>query len=152
MSIAAAILRANPDRTPLPPDAIERRRRSAAYAANFAARVAALRRPSLGQAAAYQANRIQRRIDANRRGWRTYRARQAGAVCDCGPGCFANAALRMRLVCRYCQATRRIQADHIIPLSRGGLDCRHNLQPLCRACNARKGAAMPSLPFQPALC
>ena len=42
--------------------------------------------------------------------------------------------------CRHCGATANLQADHIIPLARGGPHCLANIQPLCRSCNTSKGA------------
>ncbi len=43
--------------------------------------------------------------------------------------------------CISCGATDRpLAADHIIPVSRGGCDCIHNLQPMCKPCNSRKCA------------
>jgi 5-methylcytosine-specific restriction endonuclease McrA len=32
----------------------------------------------------------------------------------------------------------KLTVDHIVPLCRGGLNSRENLQPLCMECNARK--------------
>jgi hypothetical protein len=43
-------------------------------------------------------------------------------------------------MCVYCQSKRRLEIDHIIPISKGGTDDRHNLQTLCRTCNRKKGA------------
>lgn len=42
--------------------------------------------------------------------------------------------------CVFCQSTINIQADHIIPLSRGGRHSEGNLQPLCQSCNLEKRA------------
>ena len=42
-----------------------------------------------------------------------------------------------------CLKRKDIQADHIIPLAGGGLDCKDNLQPLCRQHNNAKHAADP---------
>lgn len=41
--------------------------------------------------------------------------------------------------CLVCGTTDRLSLDHIVPISLGGCCCIHNLQPLCRPCNARKG-------------
>ena len=77
--------------------------------------------------------------DAMRRAGRNYRARKAAAICVHGAGCFDDAARMMPARCATpgCRR-RRPDADHIIPLAQGGLDCRHNLQPLCHSCNSRK--------------
>jgi len=40
--------------------------------------------------------------------------------------------------CAYCGATERIQADHRIPLDRGGSNEIGNILPACRHCNCRK--------------
>ena len=35
---------------------------------------------------------------------------------------------------------RPLEVDHVVPVSRGGTNAVGNIQPLCRACNASKGA------------
>ena len=40
--------------------------------------------------------------------------------------------------CASCGTRERIEADHIIPIARGGRHSIGNLQPLCRACNRSK--------------
>ena len=42
--------------------------------------------------------------------------------------------------CYVCGSKSDIEVDHIIPISRGGTHSEGNLQPLCRSCNASKGA------------
>ncbi|WP_164860608.1 TerD family protein [Rhodococcus sp. X156] len=42
--------------------------------------------------------------------------------------------------CVQCQSTNCLEYDHVIPYSRGGATSEANLQLLCRACNAVKGA------------
>lgn len=42
--------------------------------------------------------------------------------------------------CANCGANERIEMDHIYPLSKGGEHHIDNIQPLCRSCNASKGA------------
>ena len=41
-------------------------------------------------------------------------------------------------VCLCCYAPRKLEPDHIIPLSRGGNNFIDNIQPLCGTCNRRK--------------
>jgi len=41
--------------------------------------------------------------------------------------------------CLDCRKRRKLEADHIIPVSKGGTSNIDNIQPLCRTCNAHKG-------------
>lgn len=45
-----------------------------------------------------------------------------------------------RSKCFYCSSIENIEADHIIPISRGGQHSIGNLAPACRKCNASKGS------------
>lgn len=47
--------------------------------------------------------------------------------------------------CARCGTTENINADHIIPLDKGGFNAAFNLQPLCGSCNSRKGARLTPL-------
>lgn len=40
--------------------------------------------------------------------------------------------------CIYCGSTKRIEADHVIPIARGGTHSIGNLVPACKSCNASK--------------
>lgn len=42
-------------------------------------------------------------------------------------------------VCLCCGQKKKLTADHIVPLSRGGTNSIDNIQPLCLPCNASKG-------------
>lgn len=44
--------------------------------------------------------------------------------------------------CKRCDATDRLELDHIYPWSLGGSDDEENLQVLCRTCNWRKGVTV----------
>ena len=41
--------------------------------------------------------------------------------------------------CVSCGASERIEADHLIPIVKGGRHSEGNLQPLCKSCNSSKG-------------
>jgi 5-methylcytosine-specific restriction endonuclease McrA len=42
------------------------------------------------------------------------------------------------LVCRYCGAHDLLSVDHVVPVSRGGLNDLSNLAAACRPCNSSK--------------
>lgn len=43
------------------------------------------------------------------------------------------------LCCGRCEPEILLTPDHIQPLTRDGLNCKENIQPLCRSCNSSKG-------------
>lgn len=45
--------------------------------------------------------------------------------------------------CAYCGKRKRLDIDHIHPVSKGGYTCFQNLQLLCRTCNLKKGDKLP---------
>lgn len=46
--------------------------------------------------------------------------------------------------CYYCGSTEQIQADHVIPVKRGGRHSIGNLVPACKFCNVSKGSKLVS--------
>lgn len=50
----------------------------------------------------------------------------------------ARAHLKRHRSCLQCGSVEDLTVDHIVPLSRGGKSTPHNLQTLCRSCNAAK--------------
>ena len=44
--------------------------------------------------------------------------------------------------CVSCGASEEIEADHIIPIKKGGRHSEGNLQPLCKSCNSQKQAKL----------
>ena len=142
----------------------ERERLRQRYAANADAERERLRRWRAANADAEREKDRQYRVanaDAVREYYRQYRAanpeavrkhnrnrraRKANAICEHGKGCFhqAIASLPQRCAAPGCRRRKGLEADHIIPLSGGGLDCRDNLQLLCKSHNSSKGAADPT--------
>jgi len=47
---------------------------------------------------------------------------------------------RDRYACIYCGSGKQLEADHILPLSRGGSNAFVNLATACRSCNLSKGS------------
>ena len=47
---------------------------------------------------------------------------------------------RDRYACTYCGSDKQLEADHILPLSRGGSNAFVNLATACRPCNLSKGS------------
>lgn len=48
---------------------------------------------------------------------------------------------RYRGCCAYCgDRPRRLEADHIMPIARGGRHCIGNILPACKVCNQAKGS------------
>ena len=45
---------------------------------------------------------------------------------------------RYNNVCLGCHEPKPLTIDHVIPLSKGGMNTIDNIQPLCKGCNSRK--------------
>jgi hypothetical protein len=45
--------------------------------------------------------------------------------------------------CTYCGSNKRLEGDHILPLSRGGSNAFENLVTACKPCNLAKGSKTP---------
>ena len=61
---------------------------------------------------------------------------------------------RDRYTCAYCGGLYReheLEREHVLPLSRGGVDSWTNLVSACRSCNQRKGALTPEEARMPLL-
>ena len=62
--------------------------------------------------------------------------------------------LRDASLCMYCGTPRKsgsLTRDHVLPMSRGGLDRWTNVVTACRSCNARKGNRTPEEAGMPLL-
>jgi 5-methylcytosine-specific restriction endonuclease McrA len=84
------------------------------------------------------AGRVKGRLYSNRRRARLRDARSPGVsaaqwqrICES----FGN-------VCAYCCRTTTLTIDHVVPISRGGLDEPSNVVPACKSCNSSKGARL----------
>ena len=47
--------------------------------------------------------------------------------------------------CHWCKLPLTLETSHIVPLSRGGLDCMQNFTLACHVCNEARGSDMPEL-------
>lgn len=84
-----------------------------------------------------RSNRDKRRASDHRR-----RSKIAGATVD---GMTVDAhSIKMRFeyfgnACWICSSGERLEADHVIPISRGGAHVPANIRPACKSCNSSKG-------------
>lgn len=51
--------------------------------------------------------------------------------------------------CACCRKKKRLEADHVVPVSKGGSSNIDNIQPLCRSCNSSKGTKTTDYRKQP---
>lgn len=51
---------------------------------------------------------------------------------------WADLLRRFNFQCAYCGLRKKLEQDHVVPLSRGGAHIRENIVPACRSCNRRK--------------
>jgi 5-methylcytosine-specific restriction endonuclease McrA len=51
--------------------------------------------------------------------------------------------------CLCCRKNKRLEADHVVPVSKSGSSNIGNIQPLCRSCNAKKGTKTTDYRKQP---
>ena len=68
-----------------------------------------------------------------------YRARKYGSG-----GSYSNEEWQILLAscenkCVCCGLECKPEADHVVPIAKGGTSNINNIQPLCRSCNASKG-------------
>ena len=66
------------------------------------------------------------------------RANLAGAETNLLPGFRRVLFAFFGNVCLACGTTEKLEADHVIPISKGGSNNIENLQPLCKGCNVAK--------------
>lgn len=70
--------------------------------------------------------------------WQNYRARKLAADGSFTSGEWLALVGLYQGCCAYCGETGTLEADHRIPLARGGSNGIENILPACRRCNARK--------------
>ena len=59
------------------------------------------------------------------------------------------ALYKKRETCERCGSTEKLAVDHIVPISRGGVDMLVNKQTLCVHCNSRKSNTLERIPENP---
>lgn len=74
-----------------------------------------------------KANKARKRL-TNRGSDDSFSAREWLTLCD-----------QHRHRCASCGSSAELTPDHVVPLSRGGCNHIHNIQPLCLPCNLKKG-------------
>lgn len=88
--------------------------------------------------AAYQAARVKERPDLYRNYARKYRARKNSAEGNFTDEEFRDLCKSYDNKCLCCGKQRRLAADHVVPLVKGGDNTIENIQPLCKSCNSSK--------------
>ena len=68
----------------------------------------------------------------------TYRARRRNAVGVFTKTQWESLCRKHKWRCLCCGKKKKLTADHIIPLSKGGSNYITNIQPLCHSCNSKK--------------
>jgi len=64
------------------------------------------------------------------------RALKAGAIGDHHTASqFRDLCYQTGNICLCCKQSKKLTADHVVPLSKGGSDGLENIQPLCSTCN-----------------
>lgn len=117
----------------------QRARRQVANAADW-------RRRNPGRDKELRRSYYQRHKDAYRGYVLTRRARQVAApVNDFTGEQWQELLVEHASTCAYCLAHGvPLEADHSVPLSRGGSHTKANIVPACRSCNSRKGDKTPT--------
>jgi len=70
--------------------------------------------------------------------YRNYRARKVKADGSFTTSEFEELCEKLGNICVKCRKSLPLEADHVVPISKGGTNYISNIQPLCRSCNARK--------------
>lgn len=69
-----------------------------------------------------------------------YRARRRKAKGSFTSDEWSNLCKKYDSTCLRCGSQDKMTVDHVVPLVKGGTNYIENIQPLCRSCNASKGA------------
>lgn len=69
--------------------------------------------------------------------WHRYRSRKLSGKVTASQ---IRALLQTHKACVICSENKKLEIDHIVPLSKGGNHHISNLQVLCRSCNRKKAA------------
>ena len=77
-------------------------------------------------------------LDKSQAKLRNYRTKKSGGGGSHTSEQFSDLCKRYKDRCICCGGKRKLEADHIVPVSKGGSSDIGNIQPLCRSCNASK--------------
>ena len=71
--------------------------------------------------------------------WHKYQARKAGNGGAFTAREWRDLKKKYGYKCLCCGEKNKLEADHVIPVSKGGTSDIYNIQPLCKSCNSSKG-------------
>lgn len=77
-------------------------------------------------------------LDKSRAKVRNYRTKKAGGGGKHTAEEFKELCAKYNHRCLCCGKKKKLEADHVVPVSMGGSSDISNIQPLCRSCNASK--------------
>ena len=78
-----------------------------------------------------------------------YRSKKFGLECTLTNAQWETLKLIFKNRCYYCgKRTKRLEKEHIIPVSSGGGLTLSNIVPACRSCNAKKNTNLPDIPVK----
>jgi 5-methylcytosine-specific restriction endonuclease McrA len=85
-------------------------------------------------------------------GRRRYAREKNAPIVDLSPAQWEEIKAAYHFRCAYCGAkAKRLEREHITPITKGGAHTVSNVVPACRRCNGKKQTGPPPCPIQPLL-